>query len=234
MTTRAGTSERSIGTRNALLGTIALICLIVTAVWVLLLIYQASTLGSPETAAQAVAFVAHLDPLFYLTYGNAAMITLSATMLFAGLYIVLRADAPLWAAMGVAFLPVYSLLTLFSYVSQITLVPRLVALQPESNVLLAQMVQAWPGSAVNVLNNLGYAVLGIPSIVFGVLLATRDVSLRLAGILLALSGVASLVGMGGIVVQNAVLSGGSIAGGLLFLAALIPLSVALLREDDHA
>jgi len=234
LTTQAGTSERSIGTRNARLGTIALICLIVTAVWVLLLIYLASTQGSPETGAQAVAYVANLDPLFYLTYGNAAMITLSATMLFAGLYIVLRADAPLWAAMGVAFLPVYSLLTLFSYVSQITLVPRLVALQPESNVLLAQMVQAWPGSAVNVLNNLGYAVLGIPSIVFGVLLATRDVSLRLAGILLALSGVASLVGMGGIVVQNAVLSGGSIAGGLLFLAALIPLSVALLREDDHA
>ena len=36
--------------------------------------------------------------------------------------------------------------------------------------------------------------------------------------------------MGGIVVQNAVLSGGSVAGGLLFLAALIPLSVVLLRE----
>jgi len=230
LTTQASTSERPIGTRNALLGTIALICLIVTAVWVLLLIYLASTQGSPETAAQAVAYAANLDILFYLTYGNAAVITLSATTLFAGLYIVLRDDAPLWAAMGVAFLPVYSLLTLFSYVSQITLVPRLVALQPESDVLLAQMVQAWSGSAVNVLNNLGYAVLGIPSIVFGVLLATRDISLRLAGILLALSGIASLVGMGGIVVQNAVLSGGSVAGGLLFLAALIPLSVVLLRE----
>jgi hypothetical protein len=232
METQAEAQERSMGTRNALLGTIALICLIVTAVWVLLLIYEASTQGSPETAAQAVAYVAHPDPLFYLTYGNAAMISLSATMLFAGLYVMLRADAPLWAAMGVAFVPVYSLLTLFAYVSQITIVPRLTALQPESNVLLAQMVQAWPGSAVNVLNNLGYAVLGIPSIVSGVLLAMRDVSLRLAGILLALSGVASLIGMGGIVVQNAGLAGGSIAGGLLFLAALVPLSVALLREGE--
>jgi hypothetical protein len=225
--------ERPIGTRNALLGTIALICLIFTAVWVLLLIYQASTQGSAETADQAVAYVANLDPLFYLTYGNAALITLSATMLYAGLYVMLRADAPLWAAMGMAFLPVYGLLTLFSYMSQITIVPRLAALQPGSDVLLAEMVQAWPGSAVNVLNNLGYAVLGIPSLVFGVLLAMRDVSLRLAGILLALSGIANLVGMGGIVVQNAVLSGGSIGGGLLFLAALIPLSVVLLRADDR-
>jgi hypothetical protein len=230
LTAQAGRSERSIGTRNALLGTVALICLIFTAVWVLLLIYQASTLGGPETADQAVAYVARLAPLFYVTYGNAAMISLSATMLFAGLYIMLRADAPLWAAMGVAFVPAYSLLTLFAYVSQITIVPRLVALQPGSDALLAQMVQAWPGSAVNVLNNLGYAVLGIPSIVLGALLAMRDVSLRLAGILLALSGIASLIGMGGIVVQNAVLSGGSIAGGLLFLTALIPLSVVLLKE----
>jgi hypothetical protein len=230
LTAQTGTGERPIGTRNAFLGTIALICLIVTAVWILLLIYQASTQGSPATADQAVAYVAYLDPVFYVTYGNAAMISLSATMLLAGLYIVLRDDAPMWAAMGVAFVPVYSLLTLFAYVSQITIVPRLVVLQPGSNVLLAQMVQAWPGSAVNVLNNLGYAVLGIPSIVFGVLLAMRDVSLRLAGILLALSGIASLIGMGGIVVQNVILSGGSIAGGLLFLAALIPLSVVLLRE----
>jgi hypothetical protein len=91
------------------------------------------------------------------------------------------------------------------------------------------MVQAWPGSAVNVLNNLGYAVLGVPSIIFGLLMSGESPSMRVAGILLALSGVASIVGLVGIVIQSAALGLGSIVGGVVFLAALVPLSVTWLR-----
>jgi hypothetical protein len=61
-------------------------------------------------------------------------------------------------------------------------------------------------------------------------LGKRDASLRLAGISLALSGIASIIGMAGVMAQIAALGLGSIIGGVLFLAALIPLSVALLRE----
>ena len=217
-------------TRNKLLGTLSLICLIFTVIWLVLLIYGAATQGPVETLEQALASVAHLGLLHYLTYANATLITLSATMLFAGLYVRCKTEAPLWAAMGAAFVPIYGLLNLFAYLSQITIVPRLVALQPASDLLLAQMVQGWPGSAVNVVNNLGYAVLGIPSIIFGLLLGKRHAPMRLAGILLALSGVASIIGMAGIVAQSPALGLGSIVGGVLFLAALIPLSVALLRD----
>jgi len=91
------------------------------------------------------------------------------------------------------------------------------------------MVQAWPGSVVNVLNNLGYAVLGVPSIMFGSLLARRR-SLRYAGLLLALNGVACIVGLVGIAAGSELLSLGSIVGGAVFLVALGPLSVGLLRE----
>jgi hypothetical protein len=218
--------------RNKPLGTLSLICLMVTVIWLVLLIYGVATQGTVETADQALASVANLDLLHYLTYANATLITLSATMLFAGLYVLCKTEAPLWASIGAAFVPIYGLLNLFAYLSQITIVPRLVVLQPASDLLLAQMVQGWSGSAVNVVNNLGYAVLGIPSILFGVLLGKRGALLRLAGILLALSGVASIIGMAGIVAQSAVLGLGSLAGGVVFLAALIPLSVALLREAE--
>jgi hypothetical protein len=216
--------------KTRLLGVLSLICLIVTVIWLALFIYETATQGPVGTFEQALASVAELDVLRYLTYANATLITVSATMLFAGIDVLCKKDAPFWSAMAVAFIPIYGLLNLFAYMSQITIVPRLVELRPASDALLAQMVQAWPGSAVNVANNLGYAVLGIPSIVYGILLARRATLLRAGGTLLALSGVASIAGLIGIVAGSAALSTGSIASGALFLVALILLSVAWLRK----
>ena len=216
---------------RSLLGALSLICLIVTAIWLGLLIYGTLTRGAVESYAEALAHAAALDLLDVITYVNAALITLTATMLFAGLYVLLRSEAPLWAAMGAVFVPIYGLLNLFAYLSQLTIVPRLAAMGPAFEPLLAQMVQAWPGSVVNILNNLGYAVLGIPSIIFGVLLARRAPSLQAGGILLAVSGAASIAGIVGIAAQIAALALGSIVGGVLFLAALIPLSVVWLRRE---
>lgn len=207
----------------------ALICLVVTVIWLALFVFGAATRGTAATKEQALASVQSLDALQVLTYVNAALVTVSATMLFAGLYVVCRDEAPLWSAMAAAFVPIYGALNLFAYLSQITIVPRLVALRPASDVLLGQMVQAWPGSAVNVVNNMGYAVLGIPSIIFGLLLRRRDGALRSGGVLLGLSGAASLLGFVGIVARSAALSLGSIVGGVLFLAALVPLTVGWLR-----
>lgn len=212
-----------------LLGGVALTCLIVTAIWLALLIYGTAARGAVETYEEALAAAETVDLLEVLTYVNAALITVSAMMLFAGLTVLLRTRAPLWAAMGAVFVPVYGLLNLFAYLSQLTIVPRLAALGPASDPLLAQMVQAWPGSMVNVLNNLGYAVLGIPSIIFGVLLVREDPPLPLTGYLLGLSGAASIVGIVGIGARIAPLELGSIVGGVLFLAALVGFSAAWLR-----
>ncbi|MGD2041808.1 MAG: hypothetical protein PVH11_13355 [Anaerolineae bacterium] len=215
---------------DRVLGTMALVGAIVTAIWLVLLIYGVATQGPVETSEQALASVADLDLLHYLTYANATLITITATLLFAGLYVYCRPQEAVWSAMGLAFVPAYTVLNLFAYLSQITIVPRLVDLQPGSSLLLAQMVQSWPGSAVNVLNNLGYAILGIPSLIFGLLLFQRDRRMRLPGGLLALSGAASLAGMVGIVLQNELLSLGSLVSGGLFFLALIPLSANLLGK----
>ena len=214
------------GERTA--GAVALICLLVTVIWLGLFVYDTATSGPVETFDQAVASAARLDLLEVLTYVNATLLTVSAMMLFGALYVLLKAKAPLWAAMGVVFVPIYGALNLFSYVSQLTIVPRLAALRPAADIVLGQMVQAWRGSAVNVVNNLGYAVLGIPSILFGGLLA-REGGLRWAGILLAVSGGACVVGIVGVAAGSELLSLGSVVGGVLFLAALVPLSAGLLR-----
>jgi hypothetical protein len=215
-------------------GVIALICLVVTLIWLALFIAGTAAEGAIESPEEALASVSLLGPLHYATYVNAALITVTATMLFAGLALVCWSEDKLWTAMASAFVPIYGLLNLFAYVSQITIVPRLAALRPAVDPLLAQLVQAWPGSMVNVLNNLGYAVLGIPSIIFGVLLPRTDGSLRAAGALLAASGVASLLGIIGIASASPVLSFGSIVSGVLFLAALAPMSVVWLRRGAEA
>jgi len=211
------------------MGVIALVCLVVTVIWLALFVATTATEGAIESREQALASVASLGSLHYVTYINAALITVSATMFFAGLTVVCWPEDRLWSAMASAFVPIYGLLNLFAYVSQITIVPRLVALRPGVDPMLAQMVQAWPASMVNVLNNLGYAVLGIPSIIFGILLPRRDGALRATGALLTASGVASWVGIIGIASASDVLSFGSILSGVLFLGALVGMSFVWLR-----
>jgi len=216
-------------TNSRLLGTLSLICLVLTVIWLALFVYVTATDGAIETYEEALESAGRLGLLHYVTYGNATLITVSATMLFGGLYVVCRPEAPLWASMGAVFVPIYGLLNLFAYLSQITVVPRLVALRPASDLLVAQLIQAWPNSTVGVVNNLGYAVLGIPSVIYGVLLGRGEGSLRVGGVFLALSGAASMVGFLGIVARSDVLGLGSIVGGVLFLAALVPLSRTWLR-----
>lgn len=225
--------------RTRLTGVLSVISLVLTAVWVILLITSMATAGPRDSFEQVLAHVAQLDALYYLNYHNAALLTVAVTMLFAALYALLRPDEPTWAAVGVMFIPVYAAFNLVAYLTQVTVVPRLILRRAASSTmdtgllveLLRQLVQGWEGSAIWVLNNLGYAVLGIPSIIFGVLLARRAGASRWAGVLLALSGAASIAGMVGIVANSAALSIGSVVGGGLFLVALIPLSIAFLRRE---
>jgi hypothetical protein len=75
-----------------------------------------------------------------------------------------------------------------------------------------------------------YALLGIPCIIFGIILAHKGRLWRIAGWLLALNGLACILCIFGITIKNDLLSLGSLIGGVLFLAALFPLSLAFWRE----
>lgn len=220
------------------LGILSLVTLILTTLWLVLFISSMISGGPVETFEQALAYAARLDAMFCLNYANVTLLTVCATMLMAGLYAYCRPSLPEWSATtGLVFVPVYCTLNLFAYLSQITVVPRLLEYQQAaeykavSTMLLRQMIQAWPGSAVGVFNNLAYAIVGIPSIIFGMALCKHGKAMRVAGILLALNGVACIVGMVGVVLGNTLIGMGSVIGGGLFFLALFPLSWALLQGE---
>lgn len=104
------------------------------------------------------------------------VLTLAAVALFAALYAWLKPIAPACAIIGLVFVPIYGVLNLVAYLSQVALVPALVALRADveyvatADVLLRLTLQAWPASAMAFFNGLAYAILGIPSILFGFLL----------------------------------------------------------------
>jgi hypothetical protein len=215
-------------------GFLALITAISTFAWLAILVREAATHGTIETCEQALAYVSKPGRLFYLNYVNAGLYTLTTTMLFCGLYVTYAPTSPTWSALALAFVPVYTALNLFAYLSQVTLIPRLRAFreQPEyqaaADLLIGQLVQAWQGSAVSVLNGLAYAVLAIPSVIFGVAMLGESAPLPVAGALVALNGVACIVGFVGLAQRKAKLSLGLLLGGGLFALALIPMTIGFL------
>jgi hypothetical protein len=212
------------------LGYVSLITLVLTVTWLALLIASMAGAGPLDTFDRVLAYAARGDALFYLSYINSALIVVPAAMLFCELYRRYREMVPYGALVGLIFVPVYAALNLFAYLSQITVVPGLVALrqQPEyqaaADVLLRQTIQSWPESGVAFFNGLAYAVLGIPSIVFGLLMFRHTPPLKLAGVLLALNGAACILGVIGFLTRSDLLGMGTVAGGILFLLALVPMS----------
>lgn len=208
---------------------------ITTAVWVALTIYRQITLPPINTLADQIAFIEGQFGLFKLTYANAALITLANAALFAGLYVFCREENPLWAAVGLVFVPMYALGNLVVYLSQVFVVPGLLALYHEpanaavAESLLAMTLQEWSGSAAGFVNLLSYALLGIPSIVMGQLMYRKAAGLRAGSLLLAISGVLSILSLVGLGTGSAFLTSMVIVSGLIFLVALILLAGYFLR-----
>ncbi len=228
--------EPGLASRWPGLGVLSLITLILTGLWLALFIGDIAAMGPIETFEQALAYGGRLDWRYSLNYANAALITVAATAWMAGLYAYCKPILPRWSVIGVAFVPVYCTLNLLSYLSQITVIPQLLALQQTTryeavtDILLRMMVHQAPGSAVGFFNSLAYAVLGIPSILFGLALWGRGGAQRVGGALLALNGVACIAGVIGSLVGSPVLAMGAAAGGAIFFLSLFPLSWCFLRE----
>jgi len=224
-----------VSARTKLFAIVSLVALIVTVLWLALLIADTAGAGPLDTFEQVLAHVSDLDALYYLTYANAALTVLATTLLFAVLYLHCKTTAPELALLGLVFVPAYAALNLVVYLSQLTVVPALITAhqqvqhQAAAELLLQQTIQMWPGSAISFLNGLGYAILGIPSIILGAILLSQRGLLRPAGALLALNGTACLVGLIGMVTGSDLLGNGLVVGGVLYLLALIPLNIAFWR-----
>jgi hypothetical protein len=154
------------------------------------------------------------------------------------LYLYCREADPGLALIGLVFAPAYCILNLFAYLSQVTLVPALVSLSDNAGyreiayVLLGQSIQYWWGSMVMVLNNLAYAILGISSIAFGLILLKKGKYAKISGSLLILNAIACILGFIGILAGNRLVGMGSLIGGVVFILALVALTLMFFKEAE--
>lgn len=221
------------------LGWLALLTLILTTLWLILMIWDAATAGPLNTFDQVLAHVSKHGWSYTLTYINAGLLTTSVIALMGGLSLYSKPFAPRWSRVGLIFVPVYGVLNLIAYLSQITLVPALLEaiqnpeLEATARLLLRFSIQLWPSSVVSFFNGLAYAILGIPSIIFGWAIIQGNRALRFAGWLLALNGIACILGTIGQLMDNRFLSQGTLLGGALFWLALFPMTFVFLRNKNE-
>jgi len=217
---------------------LSIFCIITTYAWVALLIYDIAVRGPVDTYAQAKIAFRRTDWLFYATYLNAGLLTLAAAALMSGLFRLFRPLYPLATSIAHTFVPAYALLNLVCYLSQVSILPALSRMYEQSpgtiDLLGTLLLQSWSGSALTALNLLAYAILAIPSIIYGWALLRYGKLAASAGWLLILNGLACILGFAGLVVQNAALSTGAMIGGFLYAVALIPLSIWLWRSPNIA
>jgi hypothetical protein len=222
--------------KSKTIGILALITTITTYLWVTGVILDVILKGPVDNYEQALNYAANPDTLYYLNYINVSLLTILTSMMFAGFYEYYKNSFHIWTTIGILFVPVYCTLNLLAYLSQITIVPRVLAFieiqgyRPIAELLAALMVQNWDGSAVSVINLLAYATLGIPSIIFGAAMLKQRRLWVVAGVLLAMSGIFSMLAFVGVLLQNATLVSLTLFSGFIYAIALIFITIVFIRS----
>ncbi len=219
------------------LGILTLIVALSSILWIIfLIVWEAVTPPVNSLNEQVAAIQAHFG-LFILNYANAGMITLTTVALYAGLFDFCRGDDSLWSWIALVFVPIYGLANLVVYLSQIFVVPGLIDLyqNPETvgvaAILLSLTIHTWAGSAAGFVNALAYAILGIPSIILGILMYRKAHGLRIGSGLLAISGMLSVVALLGVAIRSAWLASTTLLSGAVSLVALILIGLYFLRQS---
>lgn len=211
---------------------LTLLVALLTTIWVVALIYTQASSPAAFTLAEYLARIESRSGLFVFNYLNAGLLTLCNAALLAGYALYGWPKEPLWSGMALVFVPLYGLANLVVYLSQVFVVPGLLEWyhQPETAELaaglLALTLQEWPGSAAGFLNSLAYAVLGIPSLILGMLFFRAGRPLRPGGLLLAVSGALSILGLIGLGIGSMLLNSLTLVSGAVFLLALFALAWA--------
>ena len=220
------------------ISTISIILAILTGIWILCMILLMQRQGTViATFEDAYDFVKDPGGLFYLTYLNVVVLTIFDVVLFGMLYLYFKPSYPVMSLCGVLFVPVYAAYNMFVYISQVSVVQKIISVyeglisEEVMQVLLGQFIQLWEHSTIAFINNYAYAILGIPSVLFGIAIYRMKPGLsRATGLLLILSARACLLGIVGIITGHQVLSYGSAIGGGLFFLSLIGMSIIFWRD----
>ncbi len=205
---------------------IAPILVILTMLWVVLTTVSLSGIDRTWSNSEYVIWVAYPDIFYTANYVNVTILTILVVAFFSFMYHYLKEEYRRRAVAGLIFVFIYGIINVICYSIQISLVPSIArtALEnPDSMLLASELIQANSHSLIGFLNGLAYAILGIPSIIFGVLLIRK--TKKYSGLFLLLSGISSIVGLAGYILNNTVIALGIMVGGILFLLSLIFISI---------
>ncbi|MFX0206208.1 MAG: hypothetical protein ACFFDT_09485 [Candidatus Hodarchaeota archaeon] len=220
------------------LAMIAIVDLISVLIWAILMVLDVLTAGPINTLDDAFNYVSNPSIFFFLNYLNAIIFTLATTVLFVGLYLHLNSESHSpWLLIGLIFVPIYSIMNIFAYGSQITIIPMLLPLlelaeyQTGIKVVILLLIQVYPGTVVNTINLSAYGILAIPSLIFSVeLLRESHPAKKISGILLGLNGISCVISVVALLFLLSPLAGvASIFGAFFTILALFFLAFGLFR-----
>jgi hypothetical protein len=234
------TKEQSIDMNQKTIGIISSIAILTNIIWILLMMLMEGNAPVFKTLGERISFIESKAILYKLSYLNAALLTVIGILFMTSLYIYSRKKNEFWPTIALVFIPIYGILNLFSYLSQVFIVPALLNLYklPESkeisSILLNLTLHNWHGSIVESLNGLAYAILGIPSIIFPILIMRKPLVLACGGIMLMTSGVLAIIAFLGTLVSTQYLTSISIIGGILATLANFPIAYHYLFSKNKS
>jgi hypothetical protein len=203
------------------------ILFILLIIWVVTMIYSSLDVKLDWTAIDFIKKVVSPGFVFRICYINAILFTLVAIIYMTILYKFFYNQFPLLSLSAIIFVPIYGLINLLVYSSQVIILPNLVnGISPENLTqseisTISGWIQLMPGSIISMINALAYAILGIPSVLFGWAMVRVNKQGKIAGTLLILNAMACWAGIIGIVLENKIMSFGIVLGGLLFTIAVL-------------
>lgn len=204
----------------------AIILVILTILWVVLTAISLSGIDRTWSNSEYVIWVAYPDIWFTANYVNVTILTILVVAFFAFMYHYLKKDHKCRALAGLIFVAIYGIINVICYSIQISVVPtiaRSAIENPDDMLLASELIQANSHSLIGFLNGVAYAILGIPSIIYGLMLLRK--SKKLSGFFLLLNGISCIIGLAGYILNNAVIALGIMIGGILFLLSLIFMSI---------
>jgi hypothetical protein len=206
----------------------SVVLFLLTMSWIVLMFLSLD--GDPsslEGLDDAIHYVTDPGLFFYLNYINVVLLTIVNAVFFGFLYLYFRNSNPMLSITGIIFIPVYATYNLFAYASQILIAQSISGYysSPEFSeqlpLLFSQLVQAWDKSTIAFINSLAYAILGIPSVTFGICFLKGNLLSKIAGWFLIANGLFCIIGLTGLLVSSWFLPAGTMIGGLLYLLFLV-------------
>lgn len=227
--------SNKMNTHTKTIAILSWIVLALSTVWVVLMLLSVPSEADMISLQDFIKYLGGAGVLFNLNYLNAGLLTFAVSLLFAALFAFYKEKDLLCSAIAFAFTPVYALLNLTVYFSQVAVLPAFVDMHQvskyaaSSELWIAMLSQLWPGSLFGFLNAMAYALLGVSSITYGWLMLKQISLLRWAGIMLIFNGILCITGFAGIFMDSEILSLGLMAGAVFFMAAMALMGIGFQR-----